>query len=217
MLALSAIQNPISVNENVLIKEADFKETGGNSDRVKIRTVSMNDNVISGFPYLKTNSSLPFHTKRIIEWTHIKNMEAEIVGGGRDTFGLAFFATDYATNKHKYKTEQFLNIKISAFAFVLEKYNPTDPNSQNMVGYFPTKQIPVRTCFDFIGKINSFKECVLSNDNGGFIVNIKLIDNDDDPNFFNIDIFINKENLRIDKLTNGLAVTGVLWFQGEIE
>ena len=217
MISLSAIQNPISENENALIKECDFKETGGNSDQVKVRTVSLNNKVISGFPYLKTKSSLPFQTKRIIEWAHIKNMEAEIIGEGRDTFGLAFFATDYATNKHKYKTNKFLNIKISAFAFVLEKYSFIDPNTENTVGYFPTKQIPVRTCFDFIGKIISFKECVISNDNSGYIINIMLINNADNPNFFNIDIFINKENSRIDKLENGLSVTGVLWFQGEIE
>ena len=43
-----------------------------------------------------------------------------------------------------------------------------------------------------------------------------LMSFDENPDFFTVDMFINKENMRIDKLENGMRITGALWLQGEI-
>lgn len=94
---------------------------------------------------IRTNYTLPFETKKIIEWSHIANMEAEIQGGGRDTFGLSFFATDYAINKRKYKSKKNLNIKISAVGLVLDKSDLTEingtPVSPDFSTYMPNKDM----------------------------------------------------------------------------
>lgn len=109
---------------------------------------------------IKTNYTLPFETKKIIEWSHIANMEAEVQDGGRDTFGLSFFATDYVINKRKYKSEKNLNIKISAVGLVLDKSDLTEikgtPVSTNFSTYMPSKDISRPTYFVFIGVLNNY-------------------------------------------------------------
>jgi hypothetical protein len=222
MIALASIQTPTLENPIVKINEIGLN----NSKIIKIRTIIKNGNVsngtvLSAYPYIKTKYSLPFETKKIIEWSHIANMEAEIQGGGRDTFGLSFFATDYAINKRRYKTEKKLNIRISAVGLVLDKSDLTGingtPLSPDFSTYMPSKDIPSPTYFDFIGVLVDYKECQISNDNLGYIINVKLINEEDDPDFFTIDLFINKQNMRFSDLAIGMKVAGALWLQGEIE
>lgn len=221
MIALASIQGPILENPIVKINEVSFE----NSTNVKIRTITKNGNVsngaiLSAYPYIKTTYSLPFETKKIIEWSHIANMEAEIQGGGRDTFGLSFFATDYAINKRKYKSEKNLNIKISAVSLVLDKSDLTEingaPVSPDFSTYMPNKDMSRPTYFDFIGVLNNYKECKINNENYGYLINVKLINQEEDPNFFTIDMFVNKENMRFTDLTKGMKIAGAFWLQGEI-
>lgn len=220
MMALTAIQKPISENPIFSISEVNFKETNGDSDLIKMRAIKARGQMLSAFPYLKTNYVLPFETKQIIEWSHVAKLEAEIKGGGRDTFGLAFFATDYAENRNIYKSTKKLNIHISAFGLVLDKSDLTEINgtkvSSDFATYMPSKDIPRPTYYDFIGILNDFKECKLTNENTGYIINVKLINQEDQPDFFTVDMFINRENMRITELKKGMKVAGALWFQGEI-
>ncbi|MDA3613787.1 hypothetical protein [Polluticaenibacter yanchengensis] len=221
MIALASIEDPILKNPVVKIHEAGFD----NSDSVRIRTIAKNGNIsngaiLSAYPYIKTNYILPFETKRIIEWSHIGNMEAEIQGGGRNTFGLSFFATDYAINKSKYKAEKNLNIRISAIGLVLDKNDLTEINgtavSPEFSTYMPSKDISRPTYFDFIGVLNNYTECKINDENYGYMINVKLINQEDDPDFFTVDMFVNKENMRFDNLKQGMKVAGLFWLQGEI-
>lgn len=220
MVVLSSIQEPIYKNNTLNISEVDFKETGGDLELIKIRTIKSKDKIISAFPYLKTIYMLPFETKQIIEWSHVGKLEAEIIGGGRDTFGFGFFATDYAINKNEYKSNKKININVSAFGLVLDKSDLTEFGdtkvSPDFATYMPNSDIPRPTYYDFIGTLNHFKEYKLTKDIQGYILNIKLINQEDQPDFFTIDMFINRENMRITKLNDGMKVSGVLWFQGEI-
>ena len=54
------------------------------------------------------------------------------------------------------------------------------------------------------------------NFNQGYLAKVKLINDDDDPNFFTVDMFMNKENMRISSLTKGMKISGLLCFQEEI-
>lgn len=220
MVALSAIQPAIHETRDYSISETDFRETNGTSKLVKMRTLKANDELVSAFPYLQTKYVLPFETKQIIEWEHVSNLEAEIKGGGRDTFGLAFFATDYAAKRDKYKSTKKLNIHISAIGLVLDESDLTEINGQEVspdfATYMPSTDLSRPTYYDFIGTLNSFQECRLTNENTGFLLNVKLINQEGEPDFFTIDMFINRENMRITDLRKGMKVAGALWLQGEI-
>jgi len=189
-------------------------------DNLRLRVLSDNKNVLSVYPYLKTKYKIPFSSKEIIEWKHMNNCEAEIKGGGRNTFGFDFFATDYAINKIKYLQNKKFELNVSAIALVIDE-SKIDTNtevkfSEDFVSYIPSSNLPRQTYYDFIGKVIDYTEVKLNNFNQGYIAKVKLINDDSDPNFFTIDMFINKENMKISTLKKDMKITGLLWFQGEI-
>lgn len=221
MVGFASMQAVILQSHVVSIKDAKF----GNSDSIKLRVINKNgtlenNSILSAYPYIKTNLILPFQIKKIVEWSHISNMEAEIQGNGRDTFGLSFFATDYAVNKQKYKSESRQDIKISAVVLVLDKSDLTEingtPVNHDFVAFIPNNDYAKPTYYDFIGVLKSFTKVEITNGNYGYLINVKLINNQDNPEFFTVDMFVNKENMRFEDLSQGMKITGVLWFQGEI-
>ncbi|MFK7971888.1 MAG: hypothetical protein AB8F95_16090, partial [Bacteroidia bacterium] len=124
-MTLSSMMEPVLSKGNVDIHQAIFEKEMGNKD-VGIRTLKSGKSLLSAYPYLRTSYTVPFEIKQIIEWAHMGNLEAEIKGGGRDTFGFGFFATDYAVNSDLYKSTPRLNIKVSAIGFVLDKSDLTE-------------------------------------------------------------------------------------------
>lgn len=218
-IAQAASKAPTQANTSISIKDLSFKEVAGDTDRLHIRILQSQRDVLSAYPYLKTDYSIPFTTKKIQEWSHVDHIEAEISGGGRETFGFGFFPTDYALNRDQYKTQKNINIKISAIAFVLDTSNleeqSTQQFSKDFAAYMPSQDILRPTYYDFIGVLLDFEAVRLSNENAGYILKVKLI-NHEDPDFFSVDLFINKENMRISTLEKGMRVTGALWFQGEL-
>ena len=219
-MAFSSIQKPILTQEGLGIHQAIFQEEKGMNKRLGIRTLKSGENILSAYPYLQTNYTVPFTTKQIFEWSHIGNLEAEIKGGGRDTLGFGFFATDYAINKDKYKSNKKLNIKVSAIGLVLDKSDVTEIGgqkvSEDFASYMPNQDIPRPTYYDFIGVLIDFKPVNITDENGGYIAKVKLINDESNPDFFTVDMFINKENMRIENLGKGMKITGAFWFQGEI-
>lgn len=214
-------QKPSLEEEEMKITEVSLDE----NQHIKMRTIIFKEGpykgeILSPFPYVETSYILPFETKRIVEWSHSEYKEAEIEGGGRATFGLSFYATDYAVNKEKYQTEKKLNIRISAVALVLDTSDFTEVNgvplSPDFCTYMPNNDLSTSAYFDFIGVLNDFKPCKIQEGNEGYLLNVKLINQEEDPDFFTIDMFINKENMRFDTLTKGMKITGAFWLQGEI-
>jgi len=190
------------------------------NQNLRLRVLTDTKNVLSAFPYLKTSYQLPFSIKEIIEWKHMNNCEAEIKGGGRNTFGFDFFPTDYAINKNRYIQNKEIKLKVSAIAFVVDKSEVTQNTevqfSEDFVSYLPSSSLPRQTYYDFIAKVIDFEEVRLNNSSEGFIAKVQLINYDNDPDFFNVDMFMNKENMRIPNLEKGMKISGLLWFQGEI-
>ena len=114
-----------------------------------------------------------------------------------------------------------LNIKVSAIGLVLEKSNLTEIGGQKVsegfASYMPNQNIPRPTYYDFIGVLVDFEPVNITEDNGGYIVKVKLINEESNPDFFTVDMFINKENMRTETIEKGMKISGALWFQGEIE
>lgn len=191
-----------------------------NNPKLSLRVLTDTKNILSAFPYLKTNYKLPYSTKEIIEWNHMSNCEAEIKGGGRDTFGFDFFATDYAVHKAKYLSNKDYQLHVSAIAFVVDKSEMNQDTevkfSEDFVSYMPSSNLPRQTYYDFIGKVVDFEDVKLANGGYGYIAKVKLINEDTDPDFFTVEMFMNKENMRIPAIEKGMKICGLLWFQGEI-
>lgn len=218
---------------NQRIQDSITVATVDSYDKYEIRDVSISDHpslyirtlhhkktLISAFPYLKTTYHIPFETKEIIQWNHMQNAEAEIRGGGRDTFGLSLFPTDFATKKETYLQRKNVDLHMSAFALVLDKSDLTQSGevkfAEDFVSYMPSNSLPRQTYFDFIGKVIDCQEVTLDNIGLGYVAKVRLINDDDNPDFFTIDMFINKANMRISEISEGMKVSGLMWLQGEI-
>jgi len=206
-------------NKAIKIKQYVYNN---NNDKLGIRSLSIEDKALSLYPYLKTENVIEFNTRKIIEWSHMKNLEAEVVGKGKDNSLLSFFSTDYGVNRNKYKENKVLNIKISAFGLRLDKYDDFTRLKgkklrSDFIGFFPTKELYGPTYYDFIGIIIDFELISLEESNYGYLMKVKLLKNENNPNLFVVDFFINAENINIAKIENGMRVSGLLWFQGELE
>ncbi len=174
-------------------------------------------------PEVTTDYTLDFETRSIREWENALNLQAIVAGPARETFGVWFFATDYAENKNTYMTQPHLKVNVSGIVFILDVHTNTDlPDgtkmSEDFTTYAPSQDLPNYACFDFIGQVVDFRETELLEDGSvkGYILKLKLITNEENVDFFTIDAFVNKENMRMETLTKGMKVTGALQLQGKI-
>lgn len=214
--ALAATKEPVYKNANLSISEIEFPP-------VKFKTVIQNNQPKTILPEITTSYTLDFETKDIEEWENINDLEAIVSGRARDTFGLWYFATDYAKNRSRYLTEKKLNVHISGIVFVLDIHTHDDTDSEvkyseNFTMYMPNNDLPNYGCFDFIGELESFKEVSLLNDKSlqGYIMKVRLITNEEVKDFFTIDMYVAKENMRFTELQQGMKLTGMFQMQGRI-
>lgn len=217
-------QTPSFQKGALTLRDAVLNEANETSSKLKVRAIHTGENIPSAFPYLKTNYQLTFKTKEIIEWSHIDNLEAEIYGAGRDTFALGFFATDYALNKEIYKTQEDVEVRVSAIVLTMEEADLSeDSNSEGpkfakgFATYMPNNDLPGISYYDFIGELIDFEEMIVIPDPKveGYVMKVKLI-NHENPEFFTVDMFVNKSNMSIAEIKKGMSVSGAIWMQGEI-
>jgi len=189
---------------------------------VRFKTI-VTEELSTIIPEVKTNYVLEFETRSIREWENALNLQAIVAGPARDTFGVWFFATDYAENRNTYMTQPHLKVNISGIVFILDVQTNTDlPDgtkmSENFTTYAPSQDLPNYACFDFIAQVVDYKETELLEDGTvkGYILKLKLITNEENEDFFTIDAFVNKENMRFETPTKGMKVTGALQLQGKI-
>lgn len=189
---------------------------------VSFNAVQQNGQAQTILPVIKTDYVVPVENKEINEWENVKDLEAVITGSGRDTFGISYFATDYAVNRELYLSQKKLNIKLSGIVFVLDvskKSNDGDVKlADDFTGYFPSKDLPGYGCFDFIGLLEDFKETSLLPTDGlkGYILKVRLINHPDEKDFFTIDMYVIPENMRFSELTKGMKITGMFQLLGQI-
>lgn len=201
---------------------ADEKAQRTDFADVKFRTV-ISDDFNTIYPEVKTNFSLDFETKEIREWENVNNNEAIVGGVARDTFGLWFFPVDYAENKNQYQTQNKLNVNISGIIFVLDLHQSFDlpdgtKTDDEFTAYKPSQDLPDYGCIDFIGKVLEIKESELLPDGSvkGFMLKLRLITNSEMEDFFTVDAFVSKENMRFAALRLGMQVAGAMQLQGKI-
>ncbi|WP_288438726.1 hypothetical protein [uncultured Chryseobacterium sp.] len=189
---------------------------------VRFKTI-VTDELSTIIPEVKTDYVLDFETRSIREWENALNLQAIVAGPARNTFGVWFFATDYAENRNTYLTQPHLKVNISGVVLILDVHTHTDlPDgtkmSEDFTTYVPSQDLPNYACFDFIAQLVDFKETELLDDRSvkGYILKLKLITNEENEDFFTIDAFVNKENMRMETLTKGMKVTGAVQLQGKI-
>ncbi|HTL80271.1 MAG TPA: hypothetical protein VL651_01130 [Bacteroidia bacterium] len=173
--------------------------------------------VISSFPVIKTKENLPTQTKVIKEWSHVGGMEAQVEARGKNTFGLSYFATDYLENKNLYQSRFDLDIQLSGIAYSAGVPPAMENMSPDFVGYLPNKELGRFSVLDFVGKIlelDEFTETAFGIH--GYCAKLRLIQLEEDENFFVVDTFINKESVEVNALKAGDRIAGSMWLQGKI-
>lgn len=192
-------------------------------DNVVFKAVTVDGKAKTILPVIKTNYVIDVVNKEINEWENVGNLEALVTGGGRNTFGITYFATDYAENREIYLSKKELNIKISGIVFVLDISNIHKQEgelkySEDFTMYMPNKDLPNYACFDFVGQLEDFKEVHILETKSlkGYIMKMKLITNPDVKDFFTIDMYVTQENIRFKDLQVGMKLTGMFQMQGQI-
>jgi hypothetical protein len=214
--ALARTKTPTVSTNTLTISQLEYED-------VILKSVTYMDRPTTILPVVKTDYAIDVVNKEINEWENVDNLEAIISGGGRDTFGLTYFATDYAENREIYHSKKELKMNISGIAFVLDistidKSDGELKYSEDFTMYMPNNDLPNYACFDFVGQLEDFKETFLLEDKGlkGYLMKVRLITNSDMKDFFTIDIFVTPENMRIKELTKGMKLTGMFQMQGQI-
>lgn len=214
--ALAMTDGSVTKRNNITVSQLNYAD-------VSLKGISINENPKTILPVIKTDHVIDVVNEEINEWENVDNLEAIITGNGRGTFGLTYFATDYAENKEIYLSKKDLKIKISGIAFVLDISNIDKSArkikySDDFTGYTPNDDLPNYACFDFIGQLEDFKETFLLEDNSlkGYLMKVRLITNPEIEDFFTIDIFVTPENMRFEELTKGMKLTGMFQMLGQI-
>lgn len=211
----AALKNGMKqTNGNITVSSLDFGDVAFNAIQANGRAKTIS-------PVIKTNYYIDVENKEITEWENVDNLEAVITGSGRDTFGISYFATDYAINRELYLTQKKHLVKLSGIVFVLDIFTKPDGEikyADDFAGYFPSKDVPNNGCFDFIGILEDFRETSLlpTNSLKGYILNVRLINQPDVSNFFTIDMYVTPENMRFTELKKGMHLTGMFQLQGQI-
>ena len=212
----------------VINKEAEYGENNIGIKQIEyvdliFKVVILDDEARTIMPVIKTDRIFEVENKAINEWENVDDLEATISGGAKDTFGLWYFATDYAENKNLYQSQKKLRVKISGILFVLDIYKPTDSDqdlqfSEDFTAFIPNNDLPNYGCFDFIGELVDFRETRILEDQSfpAYIITVRLLTNPEIHDFFTIDMYITPGNMRFTELTKGMKLTGMFQMQGRI-
>lgn len=209
------LNEPVYENNGLKVSEVEF-------DDVKFRVLSGNGMAKTIIPVIKTDYFIDVENKFISEWENVDNLEAVITGAGRDTFGITYFATDYAENRELYLKQKKHMVKITGIVYVMDIYTNDDEGelkySPEYTAYFPNKDLAQCGCFDFIGEVEDLKETGLLEDGAlkGYIMKVRLVNNPDVKDFFTIDMYVVPENMRFEGLRKGMKVTGMFQMLGEL-
>lgn len=198
-----------------------FQITKSDRDCFYYKGITSGGKAVSLIPVIKTGIRIPVLNKEIEEWSHVQNAEAIISGSGRETFGVTYFATDYAENRERYRTTANLEMHLAGILFVLDKRGPDDDTkehklSEDFAGYMPNSDLAALGCFDFIGVLEDFSEVLPGGvaELAGYMMRVRLINNPDIPDFYTIDMFVNKTNMRFSDPEKGMKITGMFQLQG---
>lgn len=213
----------IRENDGIAVSEKSLNPHEGKDFFLKVRAMKFETGDVSftAFPVLQTNKAVSFETKKIHEWAHYGKVEAEVYGNVHSIFGVGFFATDYAYNKNIYQTNKNIRVKISAFALSLYEGYPENlwgnQLADNFSGYLPNDAMKQNCYYDFVTNVIGYKRVKADHDIEGYLLTLTLALSGSESKNFVIDVFVNEKNMNFKTLTKGMRVSGILWFQGEID
>ncbi len=214
--SLAVNRGPTTQKGKVTLFDLDYKD-------VTFRVLAHKKELLSMLPIVKTDYVVPIKTRGIQEWENVESLEAIVEASGRDTFGVWFFATDYAENRATYRSQRELSVHLSGIAFVVHPYieeeweNEERPKySEDFTAYMPNNDLPNYACFDFIGELEDFRATTLLEDDSlkGYILTVRLITESSRKDFFTIDMYATPENMRVSELQKGMKLTGMFQLQG---
>jgi len=211
------LEKKMVLPSNVVVYQADY-------GMVSHKALVKENKLITAFPMLSRTKSILFKINKIVEWRVTDGLEAHIVGAGKDTFSLGFFATDYAEHKKSYQKGDFSEVELSAFAYVVEKSNLENESSSNsevnvsfapeFCGYFPSSQLDTEFDYDFIGDVLSLQYFEYQGEKFA-LFDVQLIQ-DEDLNFL-VPMAVNVKNMRDSDIKVGDKIAGAFWLQGKIK
>lgn len=213
--ALALTSGKKHTNGNITVSSLDFGDVIFNAIQVDGRAKTIE-------PVIKTDYFVDVENKEIFEWENVDNLEAVISGSGRNTFGVHYFATDYAVNRELYLSQKKHLVKFSGILFVLDVHTKKSEGgglfADDFCALMPSKDLPNYGCLDFVGILEDFKETTLlpTNSLKGYILKVRLIDHPEIINCFTIDMYVTPENMRFTELKKGMHLTGMFQLQGQI-
>ncbi|WP_144393611.1 hypothetical protein [Pleionea sediminis] len=168
------------------------------------------------YPALISTNDIPVTINEVKEWEHVNGIEGQVIGSGRDTFAVDFFATDYLENSKRYKQGGELPISLTSFAYVIDVANELPENfSDDFCSYMPSTHTNSDNDYDFIGEVLRVEEVALKN-HDLVELDIKLIQDRNNENMFNLPMVTHKSNIRCRDINIGDKLSGCFWLQGRI-
>ena len=167
------------------------------------------------YPTLRVDETIPVTLKEIIEWKHVDGIEAQVCGGGRDTFGLNFFATDYLENRAIYRKGGTVDVALSAMAYVIKETSDLpDDFADDFCSYMPNSELTTGHSYDFIGDVVSVESMTVC-DEPMIVTRVKLINVEENPDMFVLPMLANPKNMQVE-LEVGGKVSGCFGLMGAI-
>ena len=174
-------------------------------------------------PEVSTNVVIPTRIREITEWENFGAEMAIVNGRGKDTFGIPFLATDYALHRDRYRNAtEPLDLHVAGIAFILKPFE-ADPDAEvkyadNFTAYMHTSQLPNYACVDVIAEVEAVTEVeALAPDQGpAYVLKLRLITQEDEPDFFTVDTYIVRESLQVPRPEVGMKLTGMVQLQGRL-
>lgn len=167
------------------------------------------------YPVLLTPRALPVTISEIVEWRHIQNMEAQIIGKGRGTFALNFFATDYLEQAQHYQAGGIIMVALTGIAYQIQEVTTLPPiYADQFCCYLPFDGRHECMDYNFVGQILSIDDIHIG-DETCHILNVRLINGDEDTESFNLELFVNTRHVTT-SLQIDTRISGTFWLQGHI-
>ena len=114
----------------------------------------------------------------------------------------------------------------SGILFVLDQGNDEQQQlpdgtlfAEGFASYMPHESMGQFGCYDFMGILEDFREVSLLENNliSGYIIKVRLINNEEINDYFSIPMFVNKDHMRFSTLKKGMKINGMFQLLGEIK
>lgn len=205
------------VGVKTLDNQNKYTVTKHRENNIELKLIENGKDVITFYPSIKTDFVVESKIIEVVKWMHSEATEAQLLLKCKETFLLYVFATDYLENEQLYLNSSKLNMKISAMALTIQDPPVNSDLADNFIGYSINKELMKFSIFDYIGQIKRIEKVEYLGMVEGEIIELQLIERNGSRDYFNINLYINKENMHIDSYKIGDRIAGLMWMHAEIK